>query len=256
MNDDQLLRYSRQIMLPDFGIEAQQALLDARVLIIGLGGLGSPVAMYLAAAGVGHLILCDDDVVNLSNLQRQIVHDTSRLDQLKVESAQRSILKLNPEITVTTISHRLGAEELREQMKLADVLVDASDNFTTRYLLNEISVETCTPLVSGAAIQMDGQVTVFRPDLDNQPCYRCLYRDGTETEQTCSETGILAPMVGIIGSIQALETIKVLAGLGKDLGGRLMILDGRAMEWRTLKLKRDPACPVCSGNMHLKTGKI
>jgi len=246
MNDDQLLRYSRQIMLPEFGIEAQQALLNARVLIIGLGGLGSPVAMYLAAAGVGHLVLCDDDVVDLSNLQRQIVHDTGKLGQPKVESARQSILALNPDITVTTLNHRLEAAELREQSTLADVLVDASDNFTTRYLLNEISVQTRTPLVSGAAIQLDGQVTVFRPDLDDQPCYRCLYRDGSETEQTCSENGILAPMVGIIGSIQAMETIKVLTGVGKDLGGRLMILDGREMEWRTLKLKRDPACPVCS----------
>ncbi len=248
MNDDQLLRYSRQIMLPDFGIEAQQALLDARVLIIGLGGLGSPVAMYLAAAGVGHLVLCDDDVVDLSNLQRQIVHDTSRLGQSKVESARHYLLELNPEITVTTINHRLGTEELHQQTTLADVIVDASDNFTTRYLLNETSVETRTPLVSGAAIQLDGQVTVFRPDLNDQPCYRCLYRDGSETEQTCSENGILAPIVGIIGSVQALETIKVLTGIGDDLSGRLMILDGRAMEWRTLKLKRDPACPVCANH--------
>jgi len=246
MNDDQLLRYSRQIMLPDFGIESQQALLDARVLIIGLGGLGSPVAMYLAAAGVGHLVLCDDDVVDLSNLQRQIVHHSNRLGQPKVESARQCLLELNPEITVTTINHRLETEKLNEQTMLADVIVDASDNFTTRYLLNEMSVATRTPLVSGAAIQMDGQVTVFRPDLDAQPCYRCLYRDGTETEQTCSENGILAPLVGIIGSIQALETIKVLTATGKDLSGRLMILDGRSMEWRTLKLKRDPACPVCS----------
>jgi len=246
MNDDQLLRYSRQIMLSDFGIEAQQALLSARVLIIGLGGLGSPVAMYLAAAGVGHLVLCDDDVVDLSNLQRQIVHDTKNLGQTKVTSARQSLLELNPEIAITTINHRLEADELQQQTALADVIVDASDNFTTRYLLNETSVATRTPLVSGAAIRMDGQVTVFRPDLDHQPCYRCLYRDGAETEQTCSENGILAPMVGIIGSIQALETIKVLTGTGKDLGGRLMILDGRAMEWRTLKLKRDPACPVCS----------
>jgi len=249
MNDDQLLRYSRQIMLPDFGIEAQQTLLDARVLIIGLGGLGSPVAMYLAAAGVGHLVLCDDDVVDLSNLQRQIVHDTDSLGRPKVESAHQHLLQLNPDIAITTIDHRLAADELQQQASLADVIIDASDNFTTRYLLNEISVETRTPLVSGAAIQLDGQVTVFRPDLDDQPCYRCLYRDGTETEQTCSENGILAPMVGIIGSIQALETIKVLSDTGTDLGGRLMILDGRAMEWRTLKLKRDPACPVCSGNM-------
>ncbi len=246
MDDDQLLRYSRQIMLPGFGIEAQQRLLDARVLVIGVGGLGSPVAMYLAAAGVGQLVLCDDDVVDLSNLQRQIVHDTGNLGQTKVESARQSIEKLNPDVCVTTIDHRLDAGELEAQARDADVLVDASDNFQTRHLLNRISVATRTPLVSGAAIQLDGQVTVFRPDLEHQPCYRCLYREGDEPEQTCSDTGILAPLVGIIGSIQALEVIKVLTVLGKDLGGRLLILDGRTMEWRSLKLKQDPNCPVCA----------
>jgi molybdopterin/thiamine biosynthesis adenylyltransferase len=246
MNHDQLLRYSRQILLPDFDIEGQERLLASRVLIIGLGGLGSPVAMYLAAAGVGHLVLVDDDVVDLSNLQRQLAHGTADIGRPKVESAGDTVNGLNPDVTVTPIVGRLTGAALLEQVAAADVVVDACDNFATRFAVNEASVRTGTPLVSGAAIRMEGQVAVFQPRQPDSPCYRCLYKDEGELDQSCSANGVLAPLVGIIGSIQAMETIKVLAGLGEPLWGRLLIFDGRAMEWRTLKLPKDPKCPVCS----------
>ena len=246
MNDEKLLRYSRQIMLPQIGIEGQQKLLDARILIIGMGGLGSPVAMYLAAAGVGHLVIVDDDKVDLSNLQRQITHGTGDIGHYKVDSAQDSLSELNPDVSVTTINHRLDRLELSEQADAADIVIDGTDNFSTRFLINEVCVATRTPLVSGAAIRLDGQVAVFRNDLDDNPCYHCLYKDEGEQEQTCSENGVIAPLVGIIGSMQALEAIKVLVGFGEDLSGRLLILDAALMEWRSLKLKKDPHCPVCS----------
>lgn len=248
MNDEQLLRYSRQIMLPQIGIEGQQKLLDSHALIIGLGGLGSPLAMYLAAAGVGELTLADDDAVDLSNLQRQIVHSTRNIQQAKVESARESLVALNPEIKVNCIPRRLEGEELAQAVRNADVVLDATDNFPARFTINRACVENKTPLVSGAAIRLDGQVSVFRPELDNSPCYQCLYREEGEAEETCSENGVLAPMVGIIGSIQALEAIKVLTGFGEDLNGRLLILDGNSMEWRSMRLKKDPKCPVCGGN--------
>jgi len=244
MNDDQLLRYSRQILLPKFGAEGQMALLDARVLIIGMGGLGSPVAMYLAAAGVGHLVISDFDTVDLSNLQRQIVHGQADIGRPKVESAREQMLALNPGIQVTALNQKLEGETLRQQVDLADVVVDASDNFTSRYLLNEVCVAARTPLVSGAAIRMDGQVSVFM-NRGNGPCYRCLYRDGIEEEQTCSNNGVVAPLVGMVGSIQAMETIKILSSMGEVLDGRLLIIDAMSMEFRTLRLKADTNCPVC-----------
>lgn len=247
MNDDQLLRYSRQIMLPDFDIEGQQALLDSHVLIIGLGGLGSPVAMYLAAAGIGRLTLVDDDVVDLSNLQRQIVHATASIGTPKVESARTRLLELNPDCDIHTIHARLTDQALDDAVIAADLVIDASDNFTSRFMINDSCVRTQTPLVSGAGIRMEGQVSVFRADLADSPCYRCLYKDEGDQEELCSENGVLAPLVGIIGSIQAMEAIKVLTGTGECLTGKLMILDGKYMEWRTLKLKKDPGCPVCGG---------
>ncbi len=246
MNDDQLLRYSRQIMLPQFDVAGQQRLLDSHALIIGMGGLGSPVAIYLAAAGVGRLTLVDFDKVDLSNLQRQILHTTADIGRLKVDSAKASLLALNPEITVETIDHKLEGGELLAAVTAADVVVDASDNFATRFLINDACVAARTPLVSGAAIRMEGQVGVFHNEQDDSPCYRCLYRDEGELAQTCSENGVLAPVVGVIGSIQATETIKLLSGMGETLGGRLLVWDAMTMEWRTLKLKKDPACPVCS----------
>ncbi|HEC29249.1 MAG TPA: molybdopterin-synthase adenylyltransferase MoeB [Gammaproteobacteria bacterium] len=247
MNDEQLLRYSRQIMLPEVGIDGQEKLSAARVLIIGMGGLGSPVAMYLSAAGIGHLVLVDDDNVDLSNLQRQITHTTNDIGRRKVDSAQEKLKALNPETRITTLAKRLDKTELTTQISQADIVIDASDNFGTRFLVNEVCVGTHTPLVSGAAIRLEGQVAVFRNDIDDSPCYHCLYKDEDELDGSCSENGVLAPLVGIIGSIQALEVLKIVAGFGEDLNGKLLLLDARYMEWRTIKLKKDPGCPVCHG---------
>ncbi len=248
MNDDQLLRYSRQIMLPQFDITGQQALLSSHALIIGLGGLGSPVAMYLAAAGVGRLTLVDDDVVELTNLQRQIVHSHADIGRSKVASAAATLHALNPEIEVSTLQQRLSGDALHQAVQQADVVVDASDNFATRFAINQACVDTHTPLVSGAAIRLEGQVSVFLNNADtDSPCYRCLYEDIPEAAASCSETGVLAPVVGIIGSIQATETIKLLTGLGTSLSGRLLTLDAATLEFHEIRLRRDPACPVCSG---------
>lgn len=246
MNDEQLLRYSRQILLPQFDIQGQQKLLDAHVLIIGLGGLGSPVAMYLAAAGVGELTLVDFDQVELSNLQRQILHRTENLQQSKVDSARDNLLALNPEVTIHCIDHKLSEQELEQQVRQVDLVIDATDNFVSRFDINRNCVAFRKPLVSGAAIRMEGQVTVFDMRQANSPCYRCLYSDQGDNEQeTCSENGILAPMVGIIGSIQAMEALKLLAGMGTPLTGQLLINDSFHQEWRTMKLRKDPECPVC-----------
>lgn len=246
MNDEQLLRYSRQIMLPSIGIEGQEKLLASRVLIIGLGGLGSPVAMYLAAASIGQLVLADFDKVDLSNLQRQIIHTTENIGKLKVESARNALLSINPDCQVQTISKLLEEDELKDQVRQADLVIDGTDNFTTRFMVNDACVATRTPLVSGAAIRLEGQVSVFTGQ-PGDPCYRCLYGGGGEMDETCSENGVLAPLVGIIGSLQATEAIKVLTGAGAPLIGRLLLLDALDMQWRTLKLKADPACPTCSG---------
>ena len=244
MNDDQLLRYSRQIMLPQIDITGQQLLLDSRVLIIGLGGLGAPVAMYLAAAGVGELVLVDFDKVDLTNLQRQIIHSTSSIGQPKVESAKQTIAGLNPECRVEAINQRLDEDELSRQVAKADLVVDCCDNFTTRFALNRASVKHQTPLVSGAAIRMDGQVSVFS-GLPGDPCYHCLYGSDGELDESCSENGVLSPLVGVIGSLQAVEALKVLTGAGRPLIGRLMIYDALRADWRTLTLKADPDCSVC-----------
>jgi len=245
MDDNQLLRYSRQILLPQFGTEGQQILLDSRVLIIGAGGLGSPVALYLAASGVGQLVIADDDSVDLSNLQRQLLHRHSDIGKPKVESAKHTLNALNPDTHITSLHTRLEGEALNTEISNADLVVDASDNFDTRFAVNRACVETATPLVSGAAIRMEGQVSVFLPGDPESPCYRCLYREGEDPEQTCADNGVLSPIVGIIGSIQALEAIKVLLKLGDTLCGRLLVFDGLHQEWRSMKLRRDPACPVC-----------
>ncbi|MCK5640512.1 MAG: molybdopterin-synthase adenylyltransferase MoeB [Gammaproteobacteria bacterium] len=248
MNDDQLLRYNRQMMLPQIDFEGQDILLSSRVLIIGLGGLGSPVAMYLAAAGVGTLVLADFDRVDLPNLQRQIVHKTSDVGRRKVESARDTLLAINPDVEIITIDHKMDEAELNEQLKAADVVVDASDNFPTRFALNDACVRTKVPLVSGAAIRFEGQVSVFHNERNDSPCYRCLYKDEDEETGSCSENGVLAPVVGIIGSIQATEALKVLLNLGDTLSGRLLILDAMTMEWRSMRLRKDPECPVCSSS--------
>lgn len=246
MNDQQLLRYSRQIMLPDVDIEGQEKLLAARVLIIGLGGLGSPVAMYLAAAGIGHLVLADFDTVDLSNLQRQIAHTTDRIGQTKVESAAQALRELNPDIQITCITQALDTESLALQIANVDVVVDCCDNFTTRFAVNVACVVAKVPLVSGAAIRLEGQVAVFDNRDPNCPCYRCLYDEDSEENTTCAANGVLAPLVGIIGSMQALETIKLIVGFGKTLAGKLLVFDARYSQWRELKLPKDPHCPVCA----------
>ncbi len=246
MTDDELLRYSRQILLPDFDIAGQERLRWSRTLIVGLGGLGSPVAMYLAAAGVGRLTLVDFDTVDLSNLQRQIVHRTADIGRLKVESARDTLLALNPSVAVTTLPQALDEVELLEQVRRADVVVDACDNLPARLAINAACVRAGVPLVTGAAIRLEGQVLVWRPG-EEGACYRCLYRDADVAPETCAQTGVLAPVVGIVGSIQALEAIKVLTDFGETLAGRLLLLDAKRMEWRTLKVRRDPACPVCGG---------
>lgn len=244
MDDEQLLRYSRQIMLPTVGIEGQERLLGARILIMGLGGLGSPAAMYLAAAGVGTLVLVDFDRVDLTNLQRQIVHTTERIGELKVESARASLQALNPECRVEIIARQLDEAELKQQVAGVDLVLDGTDNFATRFAINKACHETGTPLVSGAAIRMEGQISVFTGE-PGGPCYHCLYPDQGEMDETCSANGVLAPLVGVIGSLQAVEAIKQLTGAGTTLHGRLLLLDALEMEWRTLRLTPDPACPVC-----------
>ena len=246
MNDDQLLRYSRQMMLPEIDAAGQERLTKSRALIIGLGGLGSPVSIYLASAGVGHLTLVDFDKVDLSNLQRQIVHTTHDIDRLKIDSAKEHLLALNPDIKIECINHALEEKELIEQATKADVIVDASDNFQTRFALNAASVKTKTPLVSGAAIRFEGQVTVFNPGDKNSPCYRCLYSEDVATQETCTANGVIAPLLGIIGSIQANETLKLLMGIGETLQGKLLLLDVLHMEWNQAILKKDPKCPVCN----------
>lgn len=246
MNDVQLLRYSRQIMLPQVDVPGQEQLLSARALIIGAGGLGSPASMYLAAAGVGHLVIADHDVVDLSNLQRQLLHHDRDIGRNKVESAQQTLNTINPDIRVSTIPQTLQGEGLGNEVRLADVVLDCSDNFATRFAVNRACVEQRTPLVSGAAIRMEGQLAVFDSARENSPCYHCLYKEGEEEDQTCSGNGVLSPVVGIIGSLQALEALKVILSIGETLAGRLVIFDGLRHEWRTLTLKQDPDCVVCS----------
>jgi molybdopterin/thiamine biosynthesis adenylyltransferase len=244
MTDDELLRYSRQILLPECGIEGQERLRQSHVLIVGLGGLGSAVAIYLAAAGVGRLTLVDFDRVDRSNLQRQIAHRTVDIGRPKVESARDTLLALNPLVEITAIAKALDDVELREQVQQVDVVVDASDNLLTRLAINVACVYAGVPLVTGAAIRWEGQVLVWRPG-EEGACYRCLYRVAELPAETCAQTGVLAPVVGVIGSIQAVEAIKVLTGSGETLNGRLLLLDALRMEWRTMKVRRNPACPVC-----------
>ncbi|WP_293267308.1 molybdopterin-synthase adenylyltransferase MoeB [Neptunomonas sp.] len=246
LSDEQLLRYSRQIMLPDVDIDGQERWLASKVLIIGLGGLGSPVALYLAAAGIGELVLVDDDQVDLSNLQRQVVHTTARIGMNKVDSAAQMLREINPDINVVTRAERLDSDGLKALVAHVDLVLDCTDNFSTRFAANQACVEHKKPLVSGAAIRMEGQIAVYQPGVEGSPCYQCLYTEGDNETLTCSESGVLSPLVGIIGSMQALEALKVLANIGTTLTGRLLLLDAKHMEWRSLKLKQDPACPVCN----------
>jgi len=245
MNDAQLLRYSRQILLPQVDVAGQERLLAARALIIGAGGLGSPAAMYLAAAGVGRLVIVDDDVVELSNLQRQLLHHDADIGRNKADSASAALRTVNPDIRTTALAERLQGERLAAEVRQADVVLDCSDNFETRFAVNAACVRERTPLVSGAAVRLQGQVAVFDPRDDTSPCYNCLYRPGAAEDDTCAATGVLSPVVGIIGSMQALEALKLILSLGETLAGRLVVFDGLTHDWRTLRLPRDPDCAVC-----------
>jgi adenylyltransferase/sulfurtransferase len=245
MNDNQLLRYSRQIMLPQCDIEGQQKLLAAKVLIVGAGGLGSPAAMYLAAAGVGSITIYDDDKVELSNLQRQIAHHTPDIGIDKVISTRHVLNNLNPDVNVNAVKKRLLGEQLNFEVKAADVVLDCTDNFATRFAINKACVTYQTPLVSGAAIGFDGQVAVFTPGKNNSPCYNCLYSSEGDELQNCASNGVIAPITGIIGSIQALEAMKLIMSIGESLTGRLLLLDSLTMEWNSMKLRKNPACPTC-----------
>lgn len=249
MNDEQLLRYSRHILLPQIDIDGQQALLDSHVLIVGLGGLGSPVALYLASSGVGELTLIDNDTVELSNLQRQIVHNEQSIDMPKVNSAQQSITALNSQTKVNPLQANADEKLLNAHIDDIDVVVDCTDNFATRFVLNRACRQAGKPLVSAAAIRMEAQLSVFDPRIDGAPCYRCLYDEQGELAESCAESGVLAPLLGMIGSMQAIETIKLLTGVGESLNGRLLMVDAMTMQIRTLRLQADPACPVCgNGN--------
>jgi len=254
MNDDQLLRYSRHILLPEIGVEGQDAILGARVLVIGAGGLGSPAAMYLAAAGVGTLVLCDGDTVDLTNLQRQILHSAEAVGKHKVESGRETLLRLNPEARVEAVALRLEGAALDEQIAAADVVLDCSDNFATRHAINRACVRYRKPLVSGAAIRFDGQVSVFDLRKADGPCYHCLFPEGEDIEEVrCAVMGVFAPMTGIIGTVQAAEALKVIVGCGESLDGRLLLLDGLAMEWRSVTLGRDASCAVCADHRSVAT---
>jgi molybdopterin-synthase adenylyltransferase len=247
MDDAQLLRYSRHILLDDIGIEGQRRLLAAHALVIGAGGLGSPVALYLGTAGVGTITLVDDDVVELTNLQRQIAHDLSRLGQPKAESAARSIQAINPELRVRARVQRADARLLDELVPQADVVLDCSDNFRTRHAVNAACVAHHRPLVSGAAIGFDGQISVYDTRGADAPCYACVFpAEATVEETNCATMGVFAPLVGIIGSMQAAEALKLLAGVGSSLAGRLLMLDARTMEWLQIAVQRSADCAVCA----------
>ena len=247
MNDDQLLRYSRHILLQEIGIDGQARLLAAHALVIGAGGLGSPAAMYLASGGVGHITLADGDSVDLTNLQRQILHTTVAVGRAKAFSGKDTLAQLNPEIEVNAISERLEGQRLARLIASTDVVLDCSDNFATRHAVNRACVEHAKPLVSGAGVRFDGQVSVFDLRSPDAPCYNCLFPEDAEPEETrCAVMGVFAPLTGIIGTVQAAEALKLLAGTGASLNGRLLLLDCLRMEWRSLKLSKDPACKVCA----------
>ena len=246
MDDDQLLRYSRHILLDDIGIEGQQRILNARVLVIGLGGLGSPVALYLGTAGVGHLTLVDHDRVDLTNLQRQVAHTQARVGLHKVDSAREALLAINPNLNISVLPERADAQRLQALVAQADVVLDCSDNFATRQALNAACVHHRVPLVSGAAIRFDGQLAVYDSRLAHSPCYACVFPPDTYLEETrCATMGVFAPLVGIIGSMQAAEALKLISGAGEAAVGRLLMLDGRSMHWSDIRLPRNPNCPVC-----------
>jgi len=247
MNDNQLLRYSRHILLPEIGVEGQQKLLDARALIVGAGGLGSPAAMYLAAAGVGTIALADSDTVDLTNLQRQIMHATAAVGRPKVDSGRDTLARLNPETRVVPLQMRLEGEALEREVAAADIVLDCSDNFATRHAINRACVKHRRALVSGAAIRFDAQIAVFDLCRDDSPCYACLFAESAELEETrCAVMGVFAPLTGMVGAVQAAEALKLVMGIGEPLTGRLVMFDALSADWRSVRLARDPACTVCA----------
>lgn len=245
MNNKEKSRYARQIRLSQIGETGQQKLLDASVLIIGMGGLGSPAAMYLAAAGIGQLTISDFDQVEDSNLQRQILHRTKDIGELKALSAKRTIAEINPDCEVTALDWQLDDEELEKYVAGADVVLDCTDNFPTRFAINRACVKALTPLVSGAAIRLEGQIASYIPGSDG-PCYQCLYKEQYENTETCAMEGVLSPVVGVIGTLQALQAILVLSGKSEHVNGKLMLFDGLSMEWQSVRIPKNPNCPVCS----------
>ena len=257
LDDRQLLRYSRQIFLAEVDQDGQERLAAARVLVVGLGGLGSPVALYLAAAGVGTLVLSDPDKVELSNLQRQILHTTPGIGRHKTESAREALTALNPEIRILTHARKLADADLLDEVAAADLVVDGTDNFASRFAVNRACVTSRTPLIYGAVVRLEGQVSVFRPDQPDGPCYACLYRDAADhpdgaevpsSWENCTGQGVLGPVAGLVGCIQATEALKLLIGAGTLLAGRLLLIDAAAMEFQSFRLEKDPQCPVCGGS--------
>ena len=256
MTDDQLLRYSRHILLDAFGIEGQTRLLAAHALVIGAGGLGSPAALYLASAGMGKITLVDDDTVDFTNLQRQIMHTQARVGMPKAKSGQQAMAEINPDIEIVPLQQRLSGAALDEMVASADVVLDCSDNFATRHAINRACVHHRKPLVSGAAIRFDGQISVYDLSRDDSPCYHCLFPEGDDVEEVrCAVMGVFAPLTGIIGTMQAAEALKVVAGIGESLTGRLLLLDALSMEWNTIRFRKDAGCTVCGPNGDGRSGE-
>ncbi len=246
VTDEQLLRYSRHILLDALGIEGQERILATHALIVGAGGLGSPAALYLASAGIGKITLVDDDTVDFTNLQRQILHTQARVGMAKAESGREALTAINPEISITPLQQRLSGEALDALIAKADIILDCSDNFATRHAINRACVHHRKPLVSGAAIRFDGQISVYDLRRDDAPCYHCLFPEGDDVDEVrCAVMGVFAPLTGIIGAMQAAEALKLAAGIGESLSGRLLLLDALAMEWRTVRFGQDTACTVC-----------
>lgn len=255
MNDEQLLRYSRHILLDEIGLQGQERIRAARALVVGVGGLGSPAALYLAAAGVGTLVLCDDDLVDLTNLQRQILHGTGSLGRAKADSARDTLVRLNPEVDVVTVDRRLDGELLLEQVRAADVVLDCSDNFATRYAVNRACVVCGRPLVSGTAGRFEGQLSVFDSRDPASPCYSCLFPEGSPVEEErCALLGVFAPLTGIVGAMQAAEALKIMVGCGASPAGRLLLLDALDMRWREAAFERSDACVVCGAGRAAEAG--
>ena len=246
MTDEQLLRYSRHILLDALGIEGQQRILDTHALVVGAGGLGSPAALYLASAGIGTLTLVDNDTVDLTNLQRQILHTEARIGLPKVESGKQALAAVNPAVNVVPVQKRLAGAELEALVATADIVLDCTDNFTTRHAINRACVTHRKPLVSGAAVRFDGQISVYDLRRDDAPCYHCLFPEAEDVEEgRCAVMGVFAPLTGIVGTMQAAEALKLAAGIGESLTGRLLLLDALSMEWRNVRFRRDPDCAVC-----------